>query len=55
MAYYKCPNCENRTVYSIEYDAEYCPKCNEWLEEKCDDSRCQFCYRRPVKPNEEEV
>ena len=38
-----------RNVY---YDAMYCEVCDVWLEEKCDDIRCNFCPQRPEKPSQ---
>lgn len=46
----KCPFCYTPKVYSIEYDAYYCSKCNKWLESKCEDKECKFCSKRPDKP-----
>lgn len=28
----------------------FCPKCNQWIEEKCEDTYCEFCSDRPDKP-----
>lgn len=35
-----------------KYDAYYNDKKDIWLEEKCDDSNCEFCKNRPSKPSE---
>jgi len=39
--------------YHKEYDAWYCPLCQEWLEENCGDPECEFCKDRPKKPLKE--
>lgn len=40
--------------YSEEYDAEYSPVRNEWLDSKCDDPECEYCPNRPSRPLTEE-
>jgi hypothetical protein len=35
------------TKYNEEYDAKYCSKCGEWIDEKCTDEDCSFCSNRP--------
>ncbi len=44
------PQCHTRQVYNQEYDAYFCPACNNWLEEGCDDPACSSCSKRPAKP-----
>lgn len=39
--------------YDERYDADYCPKCNEWLEKQCSDSDCFYCRSRPERPTKE--
>jgi hypothetical protein len=31
------------------YDACYCLRCGEWLEDRCNDLSCQYCKDRPAK------
>lgn len=38
--------------YSDYYDTKYCPRCDEWLEKKCDDELCEYCDGRPEHPSE---
>lgn len=45
-----CPQCHTPQVYNQEYDACFCPACNHWLEEVCDDPACSSCSKRPAKP-----
>ena len=47
--------CGEWKLYSEEYDAHYCGKCNEWLEDICTDRECLFCNTRPLRPNEQET
>lgn len=47
-----CPHCESEKQYNIKYDAYYCELCNIWLEEKCSDPGCNFCFIRPEKPSQ---
>jgi hypothetical protein len=44
--------CGEWKLYSEEYDAHYCGKCNEWLEDICTDRDCLFCRTRPLTPKE---
>jgi lipopolysaccharide biosynthesis regulator YciM len=48
---YRCPKCDAMKNYSNEYDSWFCESCNEWLEDICTDRDCEFCKRRPIKPN----
>lgn len=46
----KCQICIKKvTGYNERYDAYYCKKCMEWLENACDDPKCEFCPNRPEK------
>lgn len=49
---YKCPKCSITKNYSKEYDCFYCQSCNEWLEDICNNSDCEFCKNRPLTPKE---
>jgi hypothetical protein len=44
--------CQETKKYSKEYDCFYCENCNLWLEEKCGDEECEFCWGRPPKPSD---
>lgn len=46
----KCPFCSSPSLYSYDYDAYYCEKCNVWLEAECGDENCEFCRERPERP-----
>lgn len=43
-----------KKIYSEEYDAYYDEDTNEWLEEVCGDSECEYCKNRPKRPMETE-
>ena len=45
-----CDACSKPLYYSHKYDAMYCPNCNVWTEEKCDEPNCEYCIDRPEKP-----
>jgi len=45
-----CPDCGARKVYNEEFDAHFCPTCNQWLEERCGDRKCSYCSKRPAHP-----
>lgn len=47
-----CKSCGKKRYYSLEYDTYYCPFCDIWLEEACDDPECRFCASRPNKPSQ---
>lgn len=49
---YICKKCNSVLLYCEEYDTYYCPKCDEWSEEKCGDPDCYFCNERPEKPSD---
>ena len=46
----RCPRCRARSVYHEDYDADFCPQCNAWLEAKCSDPTCVYCSWRPFIP-----
>jgi hypothetical protein len=43
--------CGSECKYNEHFDAHYCQKCDEWLEEKCNDQECKYCAERPEKPS----
>jgi len=45
-----CVSCCQFRVYYDDFDAFFCPQCNNWLESACNDSGCEYCSNRPVKP-----
>ncbi|AVK84272.1 hypothetical protein C3943_12180 [Lysinibacillus sp. B2A1] len=45
-----CTKCKFNLVYYDDFDAYFCPKCNSWIESKCSDSKCKYCFKRPEKP-----
>jgi len=45
-----CIRCEMEICYSEMFDAQYCEKCNIWLEERCVDPLCCACSKRPIRP-----
>lgn len=45
-----CDKCGQNLYLSYIYDALYCPNCNEWKEEACDNPNCEYCAGRPLKP-----
>jgi len=47
-----CEACGERALYNYTYDSYLCPKCNEFLEKKCDDPKCFYCPKRPDRPYE---
>lgn len=48
-----CPKCGEPDVILIyKHDASACIKCNEWLDNKCEDDNCPFCSGRPDTPYE---
>jgi (p)ppGpp synthase/HD superfamily hydrolase len=46
-----CEKCKAELHYAYNYDSLYCVACDEWLEEKCDDSHCEYCAERPERPS----
>ena len=47
----KCYKCRTVAAYDGLFDAQFCPQCNEWLEDTCDDPECSYCRYRPETPN----
>ena len=47
-----CKKCQDACKYDEHYDAHYCESCNLWLEEKCGDEECEYCWGRPPKPSD---
>jgi len=47
-----CSACGTQRVFFDDFAAFFCPACNRWLEDGCDDSLCNFCSRRPAVPLE---
>ena len=48
----QCQQCKNKVEYNTQYDAYYCQSCDNWLEDTCSDSECEFCSQRPAHPNQ---
>ena len=48
----KCFKCGQHPYFSQAYDAFYCRDCDIWLEEKCSDPKCEFCFGRSEKPSQ---
>jgi hypothetical protein len=46
----QCPQCGTRGVYNQEFDANFCPSCNHWLEKRCGNQDCSYCAKRPASP-----
>lgn len=47
----QCKFCGYKHImYCDSRDAMFCPSCNRWLEPKCRDPRCKFCYGRESTP-----
>ncbi|MBB4826321.1 hypothetical protein HNO89_003580 [Sporosarcina luteola] len=45
-----CSTCNFNLIYYDDFDTYFCPKCNNWLESKCNDPNCKYCCNRPEKP-----
>jgi len=43
--------CGGPLTYSKEFDAFFCPACDEWVCADCKDPHCGFCKDRPEKPS----
>lgn len=50
-----CDKCGDELSYSVDDDCLYCAVCNEWKENKCGDSNCDFCQNRPEKPDSKKM
>jgi len=46
----KCKVCGRRILFYWDYDATFCPNCNEWISEDCGNPKCPFCSIRPPTP-----
>ena len=44
-----CQSCSSLLVYSMKFDAFFCPQCNVWSE-TCGDLECGYCSDRPSQP-----
>ena len=47
-----CEFCGEALLYSWRHDAYFCPECDIWTDEPCDDPRCKYCADRPERPSE---
>jgi hypothetical protein len=47
--------CGSEKKYNEIYDSIYCELCNKWLEEKCNDEKCEYCAERPDTPSQAET
>ena len=47
-----CPDCGAPRLYDEMSDAHYCETCDKWLEEKCGDEECEYCWGRPPRPSD---
>lgn len=45
-----CSNCQGPIIYSHDFDATFCPSCNEWKESTCSEPNCDYCQMRPKTP-----
>jgi len=50
-----CLDCNSKKLYSEDYDTYYCRECDKWLEEQCSDIYCEYCARRPLTPNDQNI
>lgn len=50
-----CKKCNQKTLYNEKYDADYCDKCDEWIDKECNDLMCSYCISRPSKPSRVKV
>lgn len=48
---YLCDMCGGRLEFDADFDAQYCPQCDEWRDEPCGRKRCEFCGNRPLTPS----
>ncbi len=42
----------NASERNEKHDAEFCPQCDRWLVDACDDPQCTYCLLRPALPSE---
>ena len=38
-----CDYCKKERIYFDDFDSFFCAHCNIWLEQKCCDSKCEYC------------
>ena len=48
-----CSSCKRADAFVRvdKYDAVACKTCNIWLEAGCPDPKCEFCAKRPQRPD----
>ncbi len=46
----ECDKCNNFLILYEKYDAYFCAYCNEWKEDTCGSTNCEFCKDRPERP-----
>ena len=44
-------SCGELADFLYTYDAEFCPRCDRWLDTRCGDAGCEFCGNRPKRPS----
>lgn len=44
-------DCGNNLSHDEWHDCYFCEKCDKWKKEKCSDSKCEYCSKRPDKPS----
>ena len=47
----RCETCGENLLYFFKYDANCCPRCDEWTDKKCGDLKCGFCAIKPEYPS----
>lgn len=50
-----CEFCNRPALYHPAYDSHFCCYCNIWFETLCGDPDCEYCSKRPDKPNQHDV
>lgn len=48
---YTCPECGGKTKRNEKYDVYFCAACDVYSEERCGDTKCFYCSRRPDRPS----
>ncbi|MCZ2258935.1 hypothetical protein [Sporosarcina sp. G11-34] len=46
-----CEECLDPLGYNDEHDSLFCPACDEWRQDLCQDPNCEDCLGRPAKPS----
>jgi len=46
----QCNRCGQKLELHPDYDAQFCRRCNRWIESRCLDPQCEFCSHRPERP-----